>query len=146
MNYLLDTCVISELVKPRPEKRVIKWISTQEESQLFLSVITIGEIQKGISKLAESRKKAALHTWLQTDLAERFSGRILPIDYQTALNWGAMQAAAEKTGIILPAIDSLIAAQGITHRMTVATRNIDDMRASGALLYNPWQPESSNGV
>ena len=141
MNYLLDTCAISEMVKPKPEKRVIEWISAQEETHLFLSVITIGEVQKGISKLPESNKKKRLQAWLQTDLPERFGGRILPIDYQTALNWGRMQASAEKTGNTIPAIDGIIAAQAITHSMTVVTRNIDDMRASKALLFNPWQPK-----
>lgn len=146
MNYLLDTCVILELVKPEPEKRVIEWISGQDESDLFLSVITIGEIQKGISKLTESKKKKRLQVWLQVDLQERFSGRIIPIDYKTAINWGMMQATAEKTGNTIPAIDGIIAAQGTTHNMTVVTRNSDDMRASKVLLFNPWQAKHSPEV
>ena len=139
MNYLLDTCVISEMVKPKPNKKVVDWVSSQEEDHLFLSVLTLGEIQKGISKLSESTKKKTLKMWLQTDLMERFSGRIVPVDDQVALNWGLMQAAAEQVGIAIPSIDGLIAATGITCNMTVVTRNVPDMEPSGAVLYNPWR-------
>jgi predicted nucleic acid-binding protein len=138
LKYLLDTCVISEMVKPNPETKVIRWILAQDESYLFLSVITLGEIQKGISKLPESKRKKALQAWLQADLQERFNGRIIPVDHRAALNWGIIQAAAEKNGNTIPAIDGIIAAQAITHSMTVVTRNINDMQASGALLFNPW--------
>ncbi|GAB6907127.1 Nucleic acid-binding protein [Desulfosarcina cetonica] len=138
MNYLLDTCVISELVKPKPNRKVVGWISSQEEDHLFLSVLTLGEIQKGISKLSESNKKKTLRIWLQTDLLERFKGRILSVDEQVALDWGAIQATAEQNGILIPSIDGLIAATGIANNMTVVTRNVADMKPSGALLFNPW--------
>ena len=138
MNYLLDTCVISEMVKPRPNKKVVDWVSSQNEDQLYLSVITLGEIQKGISKLSESKKKQTLKVWLQTDLLKRFSGRIVPINDQVALTWGVIQASAEQEGIIIPSIDGLIAATGITGNMTVVTRNVPDMKPSGVMLFNPW--------
>lgn len=138
MNYLLDTCVISEMVKPKPNKKVISWVSTQNENNLFLSVITLGEVQRGIAKLTDSKKKKALKIWLQTDLRERFSGRIVPIDDQVALSWGVLQASAEQHGVTIPSIDGLIAATGITHNMTVVTRNTQDMGASGAVLFDPW--------
>lgn len=138
MNYLLDTCVISEMVKTKPNRKVISWVSTQNENNLFLSVITLGEVQKGIAKLIDSKKKKALKIWLQTDLRERFSGRIVPIDDTVALSWGVLQASAEQHGVTIPSIDGLIAATGITHNMTVVTRNTQDMEASGAVLFNPW--------
>ena len=138
MNYLLDTCVISEMIKPDPNGMVIKWVLSQNEDKLYLSVLTLGEIQKGISKLCKSRKRQALEMWLKTDLLERFSGRILPIDDQTALNWGLVQGSAEKNGSSIPSIDGLIAATGITFSLTVVTRNVADMKPSGVRLFNPW--------
>jgi predicted nucleic acid-binding protein len=130
------------MVKPKPNKKVIEWVCAQNEDNLFLSVLTLGEIQKGISKLSESKKKKTLKLWLHTDLLERFSGRIVAIDDQVALNWGAIQALAEQDGKIIPSIDGLIAATGITGNMTVVTRNVADMKPSGALLFNPWLVDS----
>ena len=141
MNYLLDTCVISELVKNKPDSRVVKWVGSQDEESLFLSVLTIGEIQKGISKLPDSRKREQLQSWLQNDLPERFRNRILEIGIGTARVWGRVLGACEKQGVTLPAIDSLIAAQGIFHKMTIVTRNISDMEPSGVPLLEPWTIE-----
>lgn len=140
MNYLLDTCVISELVKRTPDLQVVKWVRNQDEENLFLSVVTVGEIQKGISKLPDAeKKKKQLQKWLNTELHERFKGRILGITIETAYVWGRVLGNGEKKGIILPAIDSLIAAQGIFHKMIIVTRNVADMEPSGALLFNPWE-------
>lgn len=138
MNYILDTCVISELVKPAPHKAVVDWIETQLEDSLYLSVITIGEIQKGISKLSASSKKTRLQAWLDHELKDRFEGRILSIDETIAKEWGRIQALAEKSGNKIPVIDSMIAAIGFFHKMTIVTRNIDDMRIPGLALLNPW--------
>lgn len=139
MNYLLDTCVISELIKPKPDLQVAKWVRSQDEESLFLSVITIGEIQKGISKLPDGRKKKQkLQSWLNNELQARFKGRILEITISISRVWGQVLGACENKGVTLPAIDSLIASQGIFHKMTIVTRNISDMEPSGALLFNPW--------
>ena len=138
MNYILDTCVISELVKPLPNENVLEWIEKQSEDNLYLSVITIGEIQKGISKLPESNKKTNLQTWLDNDLKIRFESRILPIDEKIAKEWGKIQGISEKTGNKIPVIDSMIAATGLFHKMTIVTRNIDDMQISGLEIFNPW--------
>jgi len=139
LNYLLDTCVISELVKTKPDLRVVQWIRSQDEESLFLSVITIGEIQKGISKLPDGRKKKQqLQNWLSNELQERFKDRILEIAIGTAHVWGQVLGSCEKKGVTLPAIDSLIASQGIFHKMTIVTRNISDMEPSGVPLFNPW--------
>ncbi|MDY6832226.1 MAG: type II toxin-antitoxin system VapC family toxin [Thermodesulfobacteriota bacterium] len=138
MKYLLDTCVISEIIRPRPSAKVTKWIKQEDENNFFISVLTIGELHKGIEKLDESKRKEALHNWVDNDLRERFRTRILDIDIQTAVTWGKIQAMTECAGKPMPAIDSLIAATGITHHLTVATRNVSDMKASGAALINPW--------
>ncbi len=139
MNYLLDTCVISELVKTKPNSRVTQWVRSQDEENLFLSVITIGEIQKGISKLPNGRKKKQqLQNWLSNELRERFTDRILEITVGVAHVWGQVLGDCEIKGAPLPAIDSLIASQGIFHNMTIVTRNISDMESSGVSLFNPW--------
>jgi len=140
LNYLLDTCVISELVKSKPDLRVVQWVRAQDEKNLFLSVITIGEIQKGISKLPDGRKKKQqLQNWLSNELQERFKERILEIEIGTAHVWGQVLGSCEKKGVTLPAIDSLIASQAIFHKMTIVTRNISDMEHSGVPLINPWR-------
>ena len=139
MKYLLDTCVISELVKAKSHKKVVGWIKKQNEHNLFLSTLTFGELHKGITKLGRSTRKTELHQWVEYDLKERFDGRILPIDLHVAKVWGEMLGRAEAAGNPLPAIDSLIAATGVAYDLIVATRNISDMEASGAALFNPWE-------
>jgi len=138
MNYLLDTCVISELIKKNPSQKVIKWVLTTEEPRIFISVLTIGEIHKGIEKLPESKKKEKLHKWVNYDLKERFRNRIIDFDLQTATVWGKIQAQSELLGKGMSAIDGLIVATGISYDLTVVTRNIKDMEISGATLLNPW--------
>lgn len=139
MNYLLDTCVISELVKTKPNPHVVQWVGARDEESLFLSVISIGEIQKGISKLPDGRKKKQqLQNWLSNELVERFRDRILTIGMGAALIWGQILGSCEKKGITLPAIDSLLAAQGLFHKMTIVTRNVGDMGPSGVSLLDPW--------
>lgn len=138
MNYLLDTCVLSELIKPKPNLNVVKWISGIDERYLYISVLTIGEIHKGIEKLPESKKKDSLHKWVDFDLKERFNNKIFNIDIHVATTWGKVQAQSELTGQTLPTIDGLIACTGITHDLTIATRNIKDMKPSGVALINPW--------
>ncbi len=138
MKYLLDTCVISELIKQEPNQKVVQWISNIEEARLFISVLTIGELHKGIEKLPENRKKSTLHKWLTYDLKKRFKNRIIDFDIQTATTWGKVQAKSELLGKTLPAIDGLIAATGLFHDLVVVTRNIKDMKVSGVDLLNPW--------
>ena len=139
MRYLLDTCVISELVKPHPNARLVDWIGRQYEESLFLSCITLGEIQIGIAKLPASEKKSTLQNWLDTDLVERFGPRIIGIDTNIARMWGEIQATAEKAGLKMPVIYSLLASIGLVHEMTVVTRNVQDMQACHVQLFNPWE-------
>ena len=138
MKYLLDTCVLSELIKKNPNPRVVKWISKIRETNLFISILTIGEIHKGIEKFPESKKKEKLHKWLNHDLIERFKNRIINFDLQTATTWAKIQAQSELSGQALPAIDGLLAATGISNDLIVVTRNTSDMEISGVTLLNPW--------
>ena len=139
MKYLLDTCVISELVKKNPSPKVTAWVSATEENRLFVSVLTFGEIHKGIEKLPTSKKKEELHNWVNIDLRERFKNRIISFDLQVATVWGKIQALSESAGKGMPAIDGQIAATGFCHNLTVVTRNTTDMEISGVTLLNPWE-------
>lgn len=139
MSYLLDTCVISELVKKSPRQQVINWVESQQESTLFVSALTIGELEKGIAKLPATARKARLTTWVRRDLAARFVGRLLPIDPRVASRWGMMTGEAERRGVPLPVIDSLIAATALVHDLQVVTRNVEDFERCGALCLNPWE-------
>ena len=138
MRYILDTCVISELVRTKPEKSVVNWIHCQQEEHLYLSVLTLGEIRKGIERPTDSRKRVQLGNWLDRDLKLRFTGRWLPVDDETSERWGLVTADLLKRGIQLPVIDGLIAATALTHGMTLVTRNTSDVSETGVLLLNPW--------
>lgn len=138
MNYLLDTCVISEFVRKNPEKKVLDWIEGREEERLFLSVLTFGELAKGIAKLTDPMRAKRLKTWVEHDLQERFAGRILPITLAIATTWGDLQGQGERKGTPVPAIDGLIVATALVEKMTVVTRNTKDMISCGVEIVNPW--------
>ena len=138
MSWLLDTCVVSELVRPRPKASVITWVRERDEGELFLSVITIGELEKGIAKRPDSARRAILEQWVRRELADRFRDRLLAIDSRAAVRWGAMVGASEARGQPLPVIDSLIAATSLQHDLIVVTRNTDDLERCGARCFNPW--------
>lgn len=135
MSYLVDTYVISELIKPTPHAAVLAWAKVVPETALYLSVLTLGEIQKGIAKLADPLKQQRLCHWLEQDLPIWFRDRILMIDKEVALCWGNLQAKSERS---LPAIDSLLAATAISHRLTLVTRNSRDFVYPELELINPW--------
>lgn len=139
MSWLLDTCVISELAKPRPAASVVAWIRGCAEDQLFISVITLGELEKGIAKLPGSARRKALESWVRSDVAERFRGRVLAVDADVASRWGTLSGASEVRGRPLPVLDCLIAATSLQHGLTVVTRNTDDLERCGARCLNPWQ-------
>jgi predicted nucleic acid-binding protein len=138
VKYLLDTCAISDLVSRKPDPGLVEWIDGVDETQLYLCVISIGEIHKGIQKLAPSRRKQTLIEWLESDLLLRFTDRILPIDTAVMLVWGALAADLERQGQSMPAIDSLIAAVALSSGLTVVTRNEADFEHSGVPVLNPW--------
>jgi toxin FitB len=137
-GFLLDTNVISELVKVKPEPRVTKWIETTDETLLYLSVLTLGEIRKGIASLSHSRRRAALEAWLDHDLALRFSDRILPIDQPVADRWGRIAGSAAARKSPLPVIDGLFAATAQHHNLILVTRNTRDIATTGVPAFNPW--------
>lgn len=141
MSYLIDTCCISELVKKKPNPNVVKWFADQDELSMFLSVITFGELRKGIEKLPDSKKKKELNRWVKEDLKQRFKNRILNINLDEANKWGEILATAEKNGKPLPAIDSFIAATALVHDFSIVTRNTQDMEGSGVEVINPWTYE-----
>ncbi len=137
MKYLLDTCVISELVKPAPNDTVVGWLAGQHSDGLFLSVLTIGEIRKGLTKLVDSKRKARLAEWLNA-LHQEYEDRILPVDLMVCESWGILQGNAEKNGVPMASIDGLIAATAYTHHLTLITRNETDFAPSNVPLINPW--------
>lgn len=139
MNYLLDTCVISELVAKKPNPRVVEWVDGIEETRLHLSVITIGEIRKGIEKLASSPRRTTLREWLNDQLLVRFDERIVPIDTWAMLQWGQLTAELEAKGKPMSAMDSLIAASALARGLALVTRNEDDFKYAGISIVNPWQ-------
>jgi tRNA(fMet)-specific endonuclease VapC len=139
MNYLLDTCVISELVAKQPNSDVVEFVDSLDADDVYLSVITIGEITKGIEKLSKSKRKQDLQNWLREDLLIRFDGRIVSLDTDVLVEWGVLAARLESSGRTMPAIDSLIAATALSHQFTLVTRNVDDFEDMGVEIVNPWE-------
>ena len=138
-GFLLDTNCISELVRTKPEPRVLEWIEAADESLLHLSVLTLGEIRKGVAGLPQSRRRTRLETWLELELQTRFSGRILPIDAAVADRWGLLAAEAKRKGSFLSAIDGLLAATALHHNLTIVSRNVKDFANTPAPILNPWE-------
>ncbi|HSH94486.1 MAG TPA: type II toxin-antitoxin system VapC family toxin [Roseimicrobium sp.] len=135
-GFLLDTNVLSETIRSNPEQRVVDWLVDQQDDSLFLSVLTIGELEKGIASVKDSKRKATLRRWLDDEIKVIFAGRILPIDQKTSTTWGKTLAAA---GRPLPAIDSLLAATALQHGLTFVTRNTKDVSSTGVECLNPWE-------
>jgi tRNA(fMet)-specific endonuclease VapC len=140
MSFLLDTCVISELVAKQANPAVLQWVDSIDENMLFLSAITIGEIKRGIEKLPDSSRKRMLADWLEDDLLIRFRDKILSIDAAVMLVWGQLAADLEKQGKPMPAVDSLIAATCLQGKLDLVTRNESDFVHSGVTVINPWTP------
>lgn len=138
MKYLLDTCVISELPNQRPNPKVIHWLQIQDPETLYLSFVTIGEIQKGLVKLGDSPRVLILETWFENEILKVFEKRILPVDKSVSLAWGRLCGEAERIGRKRPAIDALLAATALVHGMTLVTRNVSDMAGMGVPIFNPF--------
>ncbi len=137
-GFLLDTNVISELIKPKPDANVVRWIEETDESILFLSVLTLGEIRDGIERLSLGRRRGRLESWLAIDLRARFVNRILAIDEAIAERWGTLVATAAEQGTLVPVIDGLLAATASQHDLTLVTRNTADVFGTGIPTLNPW--------
>ncbi len=136
---LLDTCVISEVARDNPDARVSGWFETVQEERLRLSVISVGEIQKGIEMLQPGARQDQLRAWLE-GLVDVFHDRILPIDEPVARRWGTIAASTQRIGRPRPPIDALLAATAIHHDLVLATRNVADFEGTGVRLVNPWRP------
>jgi predicted nucleic acid-binding protein len=136
MNYLLDTNVISELKRPKPNQHVVDWFASVTNESLYLSVLTLGEIRKGIGKLPDSQRKQALSSWLEKDIPLWFDSRLLVIDEGVADCWGKLQAQTNRP---LPAIDSLLAATALHHHLCLVTRNVKDFDYPDLTIVNVWQ-------
>jgi len=138
MRYLLDTCVISELRKSQPNSRVVEQIDAIDEEDIFLSVIAIGEIVKGIEKLPESPRKEKLQNWLEEELLVRFRDKLLPLDAAVLMTWGKLTARLETEGRVIPTVDALLAACALNGDFVLITRNEADFAGTGVSLHNPW--------
>ena len=139
-GFLLDTNCISELVRPKPDPRVIEWMEAADEAMLYLSVLTVGEIRKGLAGLAQGKRRTHLETWLEVELQARFAGRIVPIDASIADRWGLIAAEAKRKGKALSVIDGLLAATALHHNLTVVSRNVSDFMNTQVQVLNPWEP------
>lgn len=135
MNYLIDTNVISELVRATPDKGVTEWINSVPNQSLYLSVLTLGEIRKGIEKITDKKRKQKLQIWLEHELPDWFENRLLPIDQAIADKWGRLQQQAKRH---IPAIDSLLAATALHHDLSLVTRNEKDFQGFSLQIINPW--------
>ena len=140
MSYLIDTNVLSELRRKKPDANVVAWFEERPATTLYISVLTLGEIRKGIEALEKSRRKHKLLDWLETSLPTFFAGRILPIDEEVADRWGRLLTNA---GRPLPAIDSLLAATALAHGLALVTRNVGDFPHPDLEIINPWETENT---
>jgi len=139
MSYLLDTNVISEFTRPEPSLSVQAWMRDCQREGMYLSVITIGEIQQGIARLPASQKRQRLTDWLHQVIFKQYADYILPIDAETMLEWGWLTGDLLRQGRGMPVMDALIAATARQHHLVLATRNTDDFADAGVSLVNPWQ-------
>ena len=138
MNYLLDTCVISELIRKSPSQSVVKWLRGTPCASQYLSAITLGEIHKGIVRLdSDDPRRAVLADWLES-IRSRFASRIIPFDEETSMTWGELIGSALRVGRPKPIVDAQIAATALRHGMTLVTRNVRDMADFGVEIFNPF--------
>lgn len=138
MNFLLDTNVVSEWMKPQPNLAVVEWLATADEDRLFLSIATLGELHYGMGRLSKGQKRLRLEEWLRTELMNRFEGRVLAIDEMVAGAWGKLLAKADAAGRPMGAMDGFLAATAIIQGMTLVTRDVDDFVVAGISTLNPW--------
>ncbi len=139
MKYLLDTCTISEMTRDVPDNNVTSWFETQKETRLYLSVITIGEIEKGIFQKPRSKKRNSLEKWFYDDVVPSFLGRILEIRQETMSAWAKLNVELNAKGIVRPSFDSLLEATALEHDLIFVTRNVRNFQGSSVTILNPWE-------
>jgi predicted nucleic acid-binding protein len=140
VKFLLDTNVVSEWVRPQPDRNVISWLAEVDEDRVFISVISFAEIRRGVEMLLAGRRRERLVTWLAEELPVRFEERILDIDPRVAETWGVVMARGQKIGLTIGSMDAFVAATAEAHGLTLATRNVKDFRRLGISLLDPWRP------
>ncbi len=138
MNHLLDTNVVSEWVKPRPDANVTRWLAQADEDRIYISVISFAEIRHGIDQMSAGHRRDLLESWLQNELPARFEGRILGVDLAVADAWGAITARNRQLGVNLSAMDVFFAATALVYELTLVTRNAKHFQKAGITLLNPW--------
>jgi toxin FitB len=137
-GYLVDTNIPSELTREKPDARVSAFLRNAHKASVFLSVMTIGEICKGIAALPVSQRRTALQAWLDIDVRSWFAGRILPVTEAIAERWGHLAATAKQQGLTLAVVDGVIAATALHHDLTLVTRNVKDFAGLSIEVFNPW--------
>ena len=138
MKYLLDTCILSETVRPRPDERVLRWFQTTDRTLMYTPAVVIGEIRKGIARMPQGPRRNLLEGWLER-YRVNYVQRIVPFDAEVAHRWGTLVGQLQSKGVTLPIIDSQIAATALHHDMTLVTRNVKDMESTGVRLLNPFE-------
>ena len=138
MTFLLDTNVVSEPMRPRPNPGVLKWLGEVDEESTFISVVTITELRYGIERLATGTRRERLDGWLQRDLRLRFEGRILPVDFEVANACGGLISRSESLGRPIEPRDAFIAATAEVHGLTLVTRNVSDFEPTIKMIVTPW--------
>jgi predicted nucleic acid-binding protein len=140
VRFLLDTNVVSELAKAQPNMSVVRWLHEADEDSLFVSVITVAELRYGVQRLAPGARRERLDGWIREQLTERFEGRLLVVDEEIAETWGQLMAASEAQGRRMSVMDCFLAATAVVHRITLATRNVEDFSGFGGEVFDPWSP------
>lgn len=141
MNFLLDTNVVSEWAKPRPNPGVAHWLAEVDEDRLLLSVVTLAELRHGIERLAAGARKKRLELWIGEDLRDRFEKRILPVNEEVADAWGQLIARSEDLGRPMHVMDGFLAATAEVYQLTLVTRNTEDFRTTVCPVFSPWMAE-----
>lgn len=143
MRYLLDTSVLTEPARPRPDAGVLAWLEARPALELAISVLTLGEIENGVQLLPPGPKRERLEEWLAAELPRQFTGRILAVDVRVSREWGRLTAEGRRAGRELPAVDGLLLATAAAHGLTFVTRNERDCAGRGVPVLNPWRSEST---
>jgi predicted nucleic acid-binding protein len=137
-GFLLDTNIPSEMTRPRPQPSVSAWLDDADDDRLYFSVVSLGEILKGVTLLSESKRRRQLQRWLDETLRPWFEGRILPVNQPIAERWGVLAGQCQMKGKPLKVVDGLIAATALEHDLTIVTRNVKDFAGLGVRFLNPW--------
>jgi predicted nucleic acid-binding protein len=139
VRFLIDTNVLSEGTRPFPDQRVAAWLQAQPPLDLAISVLTLGEVERGIDLLPVGRRRASLESWISKDLPIQFQGRVLVVDEAVAREWGRLTVRTRRSGRQLHVVDGLLLATAAVHGLTLVTRNESDCAARGVPVLNPWR-------